>query len=352
MPYAARIGILADFQQHLVGRWENRNFGSDEHGHPVGGPANPLSYNIMPLPQVSDPDGYILKNFKYYERLKFNNDDVDDTLAIAAEAPNRGGYVTQNARALFYEQQVKFAEGPAQDRVVHVENGAWLWLPRFVQQPGPYPADIDVEPVSDALHQPSDVMIAKQIAVPHGNTILALGAFDTVSARGGSGVCERNPIIAGRPAIPDAPFPYPMPATPIPNTAPPPSLRSILNIDERYSTQRDTANDYQNPHPDLTQCPNKPLQRAVEIIDPDSYIHWRVTTQPLQSGRGHVINIPFEQRVSDVTEYLADYWLLFKRHGHETRKYLAYTQTILMAMKIKDGIYVFPHVTCNTVTYG
>jgi hypothetical protein len=90
----------------------------------------------MPLPENGN---YILKNFKYHERLKFNDGDDIHPLAIAAEAPNRGGLVSQNCRALFYERQVRFAEGSAKGEVVHVENGAWLWLPRFVQQRGPYP---------------------------------------------------------------------------------------------------------------------------------------------------------------------------------------------------------------------
>ena len=353
MPYAATIDMLAEFQKELVGNWKNQDFGKDDHGNPVGGEANPLSYNIMPLPQVWDTDGYILKNFKYYERLKFNDDNVQDTLAIAAEAPNRGGLVTQNARAIFYEQQVKFAEGPAAGNVVHVENGAWLWLPRFVQQDGPYPADVDMEPVTDALGQPANIAIAKQIAVPHGNSILALGSFDTVSESMSDAVCEKNPKIKGSPAIPDAPFPYPMPANAVPNTAPSPSLISMLNIDARYTSESSNLSDYQNPHPDLTQCPNKPLQQAVAIIKPKSYMHWHVTTEPMSSEpdssvRGHVTNIPFEQRVSNVTEYWADYWLLFKgKH-----KYLAYTQTILMVMTIKDQRYLFPHITCNTVTYS
>lgn len=350
MPYAAKISILAEYQQHLVGEWENRSFGTDEHGHAVGGEDNPLSYNIMPLPQVWDPDGYILKNFKYYERLKFNDDNVEDTLAIAAEAPNRGGRVSQNARALFYEQQVKFAEGPAEGNVVHVENGAWLWLPRFVQQDNPYPADIDKEAVTDGLSQPADISIAKQIAVPHGNSILAIGSFDTVSLASGDTLGEKNPRIEGSPVIPDAPFPYPLPIEVEENSAPSPTLITKLNIDERYSTEKSNLSDFQNPHPILTQCPNKPLQQAVAIIKPDSYIHWHVTTRPFPGGQGAVINIPFEERVSDVNDYWADYWLLFK--GGE--KYLAYTQTIIMDMTImKDGQdqrYRFPHVTCNTVT--
>lgn len=314
----------------------------------------------MPLPATpgspSDPDndGYILKNFKYTEKLKFNDNNPENTLAIAAEAPNRGGRVTQNARVIFYEQQVKFAEGPAgpQNRdgaqVVHVENGAWLWLPRFVQQPGPY-TDLDVEPVSDALQQPVGIMIAKQISIPHGNSILALGSFDTVSvsAPGDRSVCERNPIISGSPVIPDGPTPYPMPATPQPVNSPPPTLKSNLNADKRYTEEKSNLADFQNPHPDLTQCPNKPLQQAVAVIEPECYMHWHVTTQPLPNGKGHVINIPFEQQVSDVIDYWADYWLLFKGKN----KYLAYTQTIPMVLTIKDEKFVFPHITCNTVSY-
>jgi hypothetical protein len=351
MPYAAPITILADFQQELVGTWHNHDIGNDEHGHAVGGEDNPLSYNIMPLPDVSDPDGYILKNFKYHERIRFNNDHADDTLAIAAEAPNRGGHVAQNSRALFYEQQVKFAEGPARNSVVHVENGAWLWLPRVVQQEGAYPHDIDAEPVSDALQQPASLSIAKQIAVPHGNSILALGYFDTVARSGHEGSGERSAKIDGRPVICDAPFPFPLPAEPEPNAPSPPSLRTKLNVDLRYATREDSPGNYQNPHPVLSKWINKPLQQAVDIIDPDAYMHWHVTTEPLLSSHGYVTNIPFEESVSKVTAYWADYWLLYKSRGHHLHRYLAYTQTILMNMKVKDEYYLFPHVTCNVLTY-
>lgn len=101
MPSPAPISILSPFQQQLVGNWMNQNFGNDDQGKPVGGPSNPLSYNIMPLPQISDPDGYILKNFRYYEKLHFNDDQSFTTLAITARAPNRGGQVNQDARAVF-----------------------------------------------------------------------------------------------------------------------------------------------------------------------------------------------------------------------------------------------------------
>ena len=347
MPLAAQNNMLAVFQQQLIGNWTNQNFGIDTHGNPVGGVQNPLSYNIMPLPEQRDPNGYILKNFKYYEMLNFN-----DTIAIAAEAANRGGLVSQQCKALFYEQQVLFQEGPKANNVVHVENGLWLWLPRYVQQVGPYPPNPDAEGVTDDLNQPADVAIAKQISIPHGNSILALGSFDTMPGPGGTGPCSSNLMIPGSPVIPDAPLPYPTPAIPIENPQPPPapSLISNLNVQARYATLLNNAADFQNPHPDLTQCPNTPLQQAVAIIKPGSFMHWHVTTEQLQHGKGIVTNIPFERRVSEVTEYFADYWMLFKTEGGKQKKYLSYTQTILMKLTIKGEKYSFPHITCNTLT--
>ncbi|HUN85044.1 MAG TPA: heme-binding protein [Terracidiphilus sp.] len=346
MPTQAPINILQPFQQQLVGNWQNADF----EGETVGGPENPLSYNIMPLPEKADPNGYILKNFRYHEKLHFNDDNASNTLAIAAQAPNRGGQIDQVATAIFYEQQVQFAEGPATGNVVHVENGTWLWLPRYIQQPGPYPNPFPGALVSAALQQPADILIAKQIAVPHGNSILALGSIDKTHKFDGIGESDDSYLLPGAPVIPDGGSPFPMLALPVPvtdGTPPPAVLISNLNADERYSTARGNPNDFQNPNPDFTLNPNLPLQQAVHCIKPDHYMHWHVTTQQLSNGKGIVTNVPFERRVSEVTDYIADYWMLFKG----TKKYLAYTQTILMRLTINKAHYIFPHLTCNTVTY-
>jgi hypothetical protein len=210
--------------------------------------------------------------------------------------------------------------------------------------------------VTDALQQPAGLSIAKQIAVPHGNSVLALGGFDTVARPGHDGSAERSAKIPGRPVVADAPFPFPMPAGAVPHAPTPPSLRTELNVDARYDTREDSDGNYQNPHPTLTKWPNKPLQQAVDIIEPDAHMHWRVTTAPLHGGQGHVTNIPFEERVSRVIGYEADYWLMFKSRGSHLKRYLAYTQTILMSMRIHnhdtdcEQTYVFPHVTCNVLT--
>lgn len=333
MPYLGVLSEFLEFQQYLVGTWRNENFG----GPPRGGPDDPFSYNIMPLPQDSTPSGYILKNFRFFEKIVFHDARADVTVPVAAKAPNRGGNVTQNARAIFYDQQVRFTEPAAhKGSVVHVENGAWLSLDKVQQQDGPFPPGTEIE-AEPGEQQPSDIRIAKQIAVPHGNSILALGGYDTF---------EGSAIIQGRPVIPDGPLPYPKPYVENSSCAheavPEISVLPYSNMDPE-----------QNPHPDLTLHPNAPLQQAVEHIGPSRYLHWRVTTEPLVHGQGVVTNIPFEERRANVSGYHADYWLLSNSTSPVTHKplfnYLAYTQTMFMDMFVHGHRYTFPHVTCNVV---
>lgn len=352
MPSKAPIPSATRYQRELIGCWKNLPFGKDCEGVVVGGEEAPLSYNIMPIPETSDKDGYILKNFRYFERMHVNNDNQNATLAISACAPNRGGQINQIPHAIFYEQQVRFAEGPQTGDVVHVENGTWLWLPRFVQQPGPYPEGTP-PPVLPSLQQPTEILIAKQIAVPHGNSVLALGSIDTSPVGKCAGGLNGSQVLPGKPVIPDGapPFPFPEEPEPIPPGTPiPAEPNDVLNANHRYSTLHTGTpadRDFQNPIPQYTLNPNLPLQEAVDIIDPDKYMHWHVTTLQQVHGKGDVIDIPFELRVADVVHYFADYWLLFK--GED--KYLAYSQTILMKLNINGKRYIFPHVTCNTLTH-
>lgn len=304
------VSHLGPFQ-HLIGKWENEKLPNTDQGDK----SNPLSYNVMPLPQTDSANGFILKNFTYYEELQFNG---NNGVASPAQAPNRGGDYTQNAYALFYEQQVHFAEGPDVNNIVHVENGAWLHLETGPQNNGPYNLGGKINSVADIPPQPTDMSIAKQISVPHGNSILALGSFS-----GGS----------GKPIIPDAALPYPTPAG-LPT--------------ESYMTKLDSNDNYQNPQPDYTANANLPIQQAVDAIKPESFISWTVTTAPLSGGKGAVTNIPFEQRKANVSEYTASYWLLSTIN--ENNKYLIYTQNITLQMTINGTLYNFPHTTCNALT--
>ncbi|MBO0804186.1 MAG: hypothetical protein J2P25_14070 [Nocardiopsaceae bacterium] len=362
MPSSVTSANLAEFQQLLIGTWRN----VDE----LTRDGKPLSYNVMPLPQdtpqpgrpaepgESEYGGFILKNFAFTETIRFNGtasagDPADQqdpgALAVAGAAPNRGGTYTQSAHAVFYEQQVRFAEGPQQGQIIHLENGAWLHLGSQAQMTGPYTTE-PAPPDAQVLPQPPALTIAKQISVPHGNSILALGSVD-LNDRGTydpdlSGLTV-NTVFDGAPVIPDAQVPHPQPS----------SIATAPFYDP-FAATLTADGDFENPEVDSALNPNYPLQLALKVIKPRAFIHWRVTTEPLFGGTGIVTNIPFEQRRSDVTEYTADYWLLSKdRHARESKRfdYLLYTQVILLKIQIStDGgestkEYVFPHITSNTV---
>ena len=339
MPYAAQITDFALFQQELVGTWSNQSVTPD----------NSLSYNVMPLPQSNATNGYILKNFKYTEKIQFHRDDTSPSSPLipsAALAPNRGGTINQNVYAIFYDQEVRFADVKKHTgEVVHIENGAWLYLERFDQGAGTFPPlPGSLAPVGQG--QVAEVAIAKQISVPHGNSVLALGAVD------GQG---SDHIIPYRPVIPDAPLPYPTPVKELLSQTAPPAL----NVGDYARNMNPNNVNPRTLNTDKAFClnTNLPLQRAVTNIDPDGYIHWHVTTEPLQHGQGSVTNIPFEQRKAKVTTYWADYWLLGKRVKHRkgatknTWQFddLMYTQTMLMEMIVNGYRYTFPHVTCNVL---
>ena len=371
MPKAIPASALAEFQCQLIGTWKNDPALQDRHGRP-------LSYNVMPLPQVTPQQhrpnppgnygGFILKNFSFTEEIRFNGslDPKDkgsghydpEAVAMTASAPNRGGTYTQSSHALFYDQLVRFAEGPQQGDVVHVENGAWLHFGSEPQVLGPYDTGEIVQ--GQVLRQPPYVRIAKQISVPHGNSVLALGNVDVYVGEcfhpnDKSGL-EANTEIPGAPVIPDALPPYPeaVEGGTLFNT---PSSETVgiatSPYYDAYAKELNSPAGFENPKPAWALNPNAPLQLAVQILAPAKHIHWRVTTRPLLGGDGQVTNVPFEDRKSRVTEYWADYWLMAK--PGEGFDYLAYSQTILMEMDMSlDGgktfrRYTFPHVTTNVV---
>lgn len=358
MPYEVASSKLANFQRKLIGTWRNEG-DVLENG-------KPLSYNVMPLPQrepqASRPaspgtqyGGFILKSFAFTETTRFNGSSGrgdppaerdPEALAVVAGAPNRGGTYSQISRALFYEQQVRLAQGPEEDKIVHVENGAWLHLGSQAQKVGPY-EKTSGSSAAAVLRQPPYLTIAKQMSVPHGNSVLALGSVDLNDRDKFDDSLEgtaATTVLVGAPSIPDAPAPYPSPA----------AIATTPYFDP-YSAKLGEPSDFENPDPARTLNPNFPLQRAVELIKPTAYMHWHVTTRPLLGGEGTVTNIPFEQRKAEVVDYWADYWLVSNDANHQKFKYLLYNQTALMRMTISaDGgdteqIYVFPHVTCNAI---
>lgn len=148
---------------------------------------HPTGYNVMPVPagnvQGQPPalDDFQNKNFYYYEEMTFT---------APGEAPNRGQDFQQGCYAVTYEQRVYFApavgigglpEEPAvppanQNTLVHFENGIWSHMDYEAQPVGAYaPPTLPAPTVT----QPADLAICKQVSVPHGNSIQAVGSFKT-----------------------------------------------------------------------------------------------------------------------------------------------------------------------------
>jgi len=292
--------------QYLIGTWTNQNL----PGTNMGGPQAPYAYNVMPLPQVdpSTPNGFILKNFTYYEELTFS--------AIHGNAANRGGIGTQTANTIFYEQRVYFAEGPNKDALVHAENGSLLFLTDGTQQLGPYgngdQPGIGNQTVKNSMAPTQEFNLVKQVSVPHGNSILALG-----NAVGGS---------SGVPAIP--------PASVIP--------QGYSTLPPEYTKQDPVM----NPQPEYTANPNKVLTDALAARPATNFLE---LTMSSRNGKGAVTNIGFEQQHANVQCYDFTYWLE-SFDGTENYTQLQYSQSIWMQIPVGGRFLVFPHVTANTLT--
>jgi|GEM_PF-744860 len=299
----ANLGPL----QHLIGTWTNQNLPSQNSG----GPDSPYSYNVMPLPQMdpTSPQGYILKNFRYYEELTFT--------AIHGNAPNRSGTGQQVAYTLFYEQRVYFAEGPNKDALVHAENGSLLFLQDSKQPLGPYGngdnPGLGTMTVQGSTAPTQPFNLVKQVSVPHGNSILALGNY-AQGSNTGNGIPE------------------------IPSVSPLPS-----GVD---TTPYETRDPVTNPHPALTKNPNQALTNALNERPCTNYLQLSMSST---NGKGAVTNIGFEQQYSNVTQYDCTYWLeAFDGSTNYTQ--LQYSQNITMEFQIKGGTVTFPHITTNTLT--
>ena len=345
------------FQKLLVGTWSNDACKS-------GLPDGPYSCNVMPLPQEEkeplydgDHHGFILKNFKYTEEISFHGDMSStekealnknknenktsnskpmlpsaEVVATPGGAPNRGSDRRQVAEALFYDQVAKFAEGPGVGGIVHLENGAWLHLVYTEAALGPYPNPDGKTPLTPKMRPEGAPSYAKQISVPHGNSVLAIGSYNGYSA--------------GAPKIPKW--------SSFPNEIDIQRYSDPLSyMKEPYNDRK--KNDYENPEPKLTEDPLSPLREAIEKLGVRRYHHLMVSTRDEYLGfSGSVTNIPFENRMAEAIDYEAQYWIMSTKGEtdaaeEEEFNYLAYFQNMTLRLKIGERDVLFPHITANVI---
>lgn len=317
---------------HLVGTWNSI-------------PAGTYSWNVMPLPQDDVEDQFILKNFGYLEEVSFAE--------IPGTAPNRGGGFTQVSNTLFYEQRVYFSPSTAGSTnpvptgsdymLVHAENGSWLFLDNNYQFPGAFPPDGSApvpfpEGTTSLPEQNLQTNIAKQMSVPHGNSILATGTV-TPEAKFPS-----NPPPIVSPNDPQTPM-----LSTIAGAPPIPQLNAIPTFHgQPYGAGKYDPSDIQNGIETNSNInPNIKLLDYLNANPPSDYIHFKVSAAPQR-----ITNIDFETKHSRVVSYDMEMWLL---NPGTAKAALMYYQNIGMALTLASSSSVtvktitFPHITCNVV---
>jgi len=255
---------------------------------------------VMPLPEATAPNQFILKNFYYFEEITFS--------ALPGKVANRGGTYECDSYALLYEQRVYFSYQPQENLLVHAENGSWAHMFTVPQLQGPVGgAPIPSPPAPDPI-PPLDppLNIVKQVSVPHGDSILAPGSF----------TCS--------PGAPEIPV-----VSTLPIGAPP-------GYDAPYGSNT-PSNPNVNPNIVLVQA----LSNSPPVV--------RTWTFFVDSGNyGGVANIPFITRNANVERFTNTLWLEQLATGELQ---MQYSQNISLSFPSTQGgqNIIFPHIVANTL---
>jgi hypothetical protein len=273
------LGPLA----RLVGTWTGRQ-----------------GWNLIAVPTPrSKPEGFTLLIRPYYETITFT--------PLGVMVPDRGASEILNINGLEYSLKVSDL---VTNEPLHLENGMWLYAPD--------PQD------------PNAPTIVRQAAIPHGNSVLALG--NSQQFDGPPTIAELNTLPVGSPDPPR------------------------LGYTDVYL------------HPELPQVPGLPpfstadanavLRTAIEGQDILNTLTISVSTQP-PSGGGGIVNIPFIQKNANATTFEAIFWIETVKNDAtgETFDQLQYSQqTNLEFIKCGSGcspdgsgLIVWPHVNVNTL---
>lgn len=265
----------------------------------VGPWTGKLGWNVIAVPLPGSEHGFTLLVRPYYETITFTSLNV--------LVPNRGASEILNIYGLEYSLQVSDL---LTNEPLHRENGMWLYT-------------------KDA-QDPDSPTIVRQAAVPHGNSVLALGGFQQAG---------------GPPEIPElTSFPVGNPFNPM--------LTGYADIYES------PAPEVQGQPPFDTSDPNLALREAIkgqQILDT---LTLSVSTEP-PGGGGGIVNIPFIQRNANATTFNATFWIetVVNEETGEQFDQLQYSQqTNLEFVKClshcgnnPSGLIVWPHINVNTL---
>lgn len=242
-------------------------------------------WNLIAVPQGAK--GFKLLIERTTETMTFT--------PVGALVPNRGGTVgTLLIPAVHYDLRVANAET---DEPLHIENGMWLLL----------------------NDHPLDSHVARLATIPHGDSVLAIGAHS---------------VIQGPPAIPD-------------NSAFP-------------DTGRPQPAGYTDPYISAktpgfsTKNPNQTLKDVIKTQNIVKTTTLSVSTVP----NGGIVNIPFITQHADLTKFTSVLWIETVRVTDSAGKVsefdqLQYSQQadlhFLPRFDDPKRLIMWPHISLNTL---
>jgi hypothetical protein len=238
-------------------------------------------WNLVAVP--NQKGGFLLLVRPYTETLTIT--------ALSTPTPNRGETIIQQVPTLLYSLNIHDAENGS---LLHAENGNWLLLPDC----------------------PSGFSIARTAAIPHGDSILAIGS---------SSVNQGPPQI---PAISTKPITGP---------------RAPLGYSDVYLTPGPEGFNKVNP--------NATLLAAIAGQDIVSSTNLFVST----ANQGGIHNIPFVTKNANTTSFEATYWIETVKNPATGKTFLQlqYSQTTILEFIPQFGdptkLIQWPHVNINTM---
>lgn len=256
-------------------------------------------WNLIAVPKPGDAQGFTLLVRPYYETITFT--------PLGVLVPDRGASEILNIFGLEYTLSVSDL---LTNQPLHLENGMWL----YVNDP----------------ENPQAPTIVRQAAVPHGNSVLALGNSEQADGPPTIPVMDAMPI--------GNPFDPPQDGYTDPYLFPPPPR-------------------VEGQPPFSTRDPNATLRAAIEGQTILNTLTLSVSTQT--GDGGGIVNIPFIVKNANAVSFDATFWLESVQNAETgtTSEQLQYSQqTNLEFIKCASGcsddgsgLIVWPHVNINTL---
>jgi hypothetical protein len=335
----AQYGVL----KQLEGKWVNHNPTNNKTGWG-------LHTTCMPSPGSNSetiPGKFHFLSENYTEELTFT--------LVEGGVRNRGGTNEQFCGAVEYTQSIQTLDGVG----IHEENGMYLWLEEMYNHPA------SEESIKEDIGQPEMVVgeqgpqyvpkysIARSGTIPHGSTILLFGnnaeedgkpqfphgiatwdfPFLAISeSMGGADTNKDGPINLDEPApawVHDTNIPIDDPSS------------------NKAYTQRILAHEYY-PYP---VRPDLRLRDAIADQQMTKHVLIELSTKQNGGPQGGVLNIPFVQRFTPVSEMRLRMWIETIIEDGEEVLQLQYEQIQHFEFQFgtDGGTTIWPHIQINTL---